>query len=70
MTDAERIAHVLPIDVRVAIAAVRVFSRARIAHCDRVIRGDVELHGTDLPEAMAERRALRVVIRMLEGVEA
>jgi hypothetical protein len=39
----------------------------RIAMSDHIIRGEVELHGTDLPEALAERRALREVVRMLEG---
>jgi hypothetical protein len=49
------------------IAATVAWARGRMADCDAVVRGEVELHGTDLPEALAERRALRTVIAMLEG---
>jgi hypothetical protein len=47
------------------IAATVAWARGRIEHCNNVVR-IAEVYGTDLPEALAERRALRDVVKMLE----
>ena len=64
---ADKLADVTAGVYRDRIAATVAWARGRMASCDAVVRGEVELHGTDLPEALAERRALREVVRMLEG---